>query len=180
MFRWYVSFYVFRTLRFSFRTFRFVSVARFVLWIIRAQITDEYNKTFDQLEQYADSLNVLRSVIADRAKTIESATRPNNILVLRDNLDTNDLYRQQAERILAAQQKANEKDKETDKDKDKDKDTGNDTDTNEVREPKHAFVKLVTRSAAPLSSETDIDRYLASIKAQLMKYLDGDTIIIVQ
>lgn len=34
MFRWYVSFYVFRTLRFSFRTFRFVSVARFVLWII--------------------------------------------------------------------------------------------------------------------------------------------------
>ncbi len=33
-FRWYVSFYVFCTLRFSFRTFRFVSVARFVLWII--------------------------------------------------------------------------------------------------------------------------------------------------
>lgn len=147
---------------------------------VRTQITDEYNKTFDQLEQYADSLNVSRSVIADRAKTIESATHPNNILVLRDNLDTNDLYRQQAERILAAQQKANEKDKETDKDKDKDKDTGNDSDTTEVREPKHAFVKLVTRSAAPLSSETDIDRYLVSIKAQLMKHLDGDTIITVQ
>lgn len=36
MFRWYVSFYVFCTFRFSFCTLRFVSVARFVLWIIQA------------------------------------------------------------------------------------------------------------------------------------------------
>ncbi len=48
-FRWYVSFYVFCTLRFNFRTFRFVGVERFVLWIIDEGDKECYGYNFEKV-----------------------------------------------------------------------------------------------------------------------------------
>ena len=142
---------------------------------IREEIKRNYLETFKQLEQYADSLKVSRELLADRDATIENATRSNNILVLRDHRDTDDFYREQAAKLLMAVPKPDKPDK-PDKPGDPDKPDKPD----EVHEPKHAFVKLQTRSLSPISSEADIDNYLEIIKTQLMRHLDGDTIITVE
>lgn len=47
VFRWYVSFCGLRTFRFSFCTFRFVCVARFVLWIIDGEVWPVAETMFD-------------------------------------------------------------------------------------------------------------------------------------
>lgn len=68
-FRWYVSFYVFCTLRFSFRTFRFASVARFVLWIIDyfalhfgVVLHDHTKPCTVLLRAYGNHVNYMRSL----------------------------------------------------------------------------------------------------------------------
>lgn len=83
MFRWYVSFYVFRTLRFSFRTFRFVSVARFVLWIIK----DNAELGFDYVFVNGHESSVTVSVeIYDRDGTLLSRSQPISVPLVRNKV----------------------------------------------------------------------------------------------
>lgn len=154
----------------------------------RQEIREEYEKTFIQLEELADSIGVSRNVIADKESSIAEATCSNNILVLRENKDTDQLFQQQAAALYTAKQK---QDSHTSGSGSGDSGTstsgsgssganGAGGNGSEVHEPHPVFVKLVTRSTAPLTTEADIDAYLAKIKVQLMKHLGGDNIINVQ
>lgn len=151
----------------------------------RQEIREEYEKTFIQLDELADSIGVGRNVIADKESSIAEATRSNNILVLRENKDTDQLFQRQAAALYTAKQKQ-------DSQSGSGKSTGDTSGAEgsgkggtggnggEVHEPRPVFVKLITRSTSPLTTEADIDAYLAKIKAQLMKHLGDDTIITVQ
>ncbi len=155
---------------------------------VRQEIRNKYNETFDQLEAYADSLNVPHSVISDRKATIDNAVRSNNILVLRDKTDTDQLYREQAARILNAVPKpqpptlpsnnSNGSGTTYPSGGDGSNNGGNGGST--ANEPDFVFVKLTTRSTSPLKSEADIDKYLTQLKQQLMSKLGTNTILTVE
>lgn len=145
---------------------------------LREKIRIAYNEQFDYLERVAKEQNVPVSVLANRENIIMSKTTPENILVLKSNLNTDAFYQDQIGRILDYVNAH----KPIPKPKD---DGGLPDGTGAGEEPpkprKIRQASLQTKTAVPLSNEEDIQRYLNGLKEQITKLLvDHDGVMIIK
>jgi hypothetical protein len=104
--------------------------------------------------------NVPDNILPNRDAIITQKTVSTNILVLRDNANTDTFYQEQIDRIMKA----------------KPGDGGKDTPPTE----RINKASLDTKTKLPLKNEEDINRYLSGLREQLMKKLvnyDGVMII---
>ena len=67
-----------------------------------ATVRTNYNKAFDELEEYAQSVNVSRDKFAQRDATIMLKTNTHNLYALQANANISEFYEQQTARINAA------------------------------------------------------------------------------
>ena len=131
---------------------------------LRDEIRKAYDKVFDELRQVAERQGVPESVLPDREATLIARTATDNILLLKNNLHTDNFYRDQVERIMSCvpQPVAAEG-------------------------PTHLPVKnilqtsLQTKTTQPITNAEDIDRYLDGLRKQLVRLLDGkDGVMIIK
>lgn len=137
---------------------------------LRKQISEEYAKTYAQLEQGCKENEVSTSVLSDQEVIVKLKTQPDSIPVLQTNLDTNAFFAEQTAKILAA--------------KPKPKPTVGDDKNKKEETPAKKYptqVALSTRTTLPIGSEADVDKYLAQLKKQLMAHIDkGETVMIIK
>lgn len=140
-----------------------------------ATIKCNYNKAFDELEEYAKSVNVSRDKFVQRDATIMLKTSTHNLYALQANANVAEFYEEQMGRINAAIPKPNPQ-------------PANPYNTpaagngSKVQEPAPRMRKVVhldTHCNTPLRTEADIDRYLQGLKNKLMQYIGGDNDIII-
>ena len=140
-----------------------------------ATIKANYNKAFDELEEYARSVNVSRDKFAQRDATIMLKTSTNNLYALQANANVMEFYEEQTGRINAAIPQKPQPTKTYGPSK-----TGNGGNVQEPPAPRmRKVVHLDTHCNTPLRTEADIDRYLQGLKDKLMKYIGGDNDIII-
>lgn len=130
---------------------------------LRQQITDVFNKTYDELEQGCQQEGVPVTVLTPRDVTMKLKTQSDSIPILQNNLNTDQFFSEQSAKILAA------KPKPAPKPYPAAPTTGGD----QAKEPvtTTAAVKVVnlnTRTIMPLSNEAEVDQYLAGLKKQMM------------
>lgn len=118
------------------------------------EIKNNYNAVFDELEKYAESIHVGRDKFANREETISQKTGSENFHVLKDNADTS-AFRTEQLRLI------------------------NEARPSDAPQRKCEAVSLKTRTTVPMSTETDVDDYLAGLKRQLMKYIDSGTDVVI-
>ena len=127
-------------------------------------ITERYNKVFDELEKYASDMHVEPTMFAKRDTTIYLKTNTNNFYALQANADTSQFYEEQMHRINAAVPvipiPVTPK-------------------INEPKPRKRMIVHLNTHYTTPIHTEADVDKYLLSLKEQLMRHISEDKDIIV-
>ena len=138
-----------------------------------ATIKANYNKAFDELEEYAKSVNVSRDKFAQRDATIMLKTSTNNLYALQANANVTEFYEEQTGRINSAIPK-------TQPTRPYDKPAaGNGGNVQEPPAPRmRKVVHLDTHCNTPLRTEVDVDRYLQTLKAQIMEQLKDIDIII--
>lgn len=112
-----------------------------------------YSAVFDELERYAEDMHVSRDKFARRDITILRKTASGNFYALQAAADTSAFYEEQMHLINQA--------------------------VDESQKRKTKVVKLRTHTAEPMRSEDDVDRYLQSLKEQLMPYINENNDIIV-
>lgn len=141
-----------------------------------ATVRANYNKAFDELEEYARSVNVSRDKFAQRDATIMLKTNTHNLYALQANANISEFYEQQTARINAAVPRSEPKPVQP-YDKPANENGGS------VREAPisrmRKVVHLETHYNTPIRTEADIDRYLQGLKAKLMQYIGGDNDIII-
>ena len=137
-----------------------------------------YNETFDLLERSAETQNVDKSILSDRAITIQLKTKSNSLSVLKININTDDFYAEQAARIQAEVRKRVTPPtppipvKPGDPVKPA---------TPPAPKKKDFNMSLKTRTITPLESENDVNEYLEKLKKQLMeKISDGYSVTIIK
>lgn len=145
---------------------------------IREEIKKAYNETFDLLERSAETQNVDKSILSDRAITIQLKTKSNSLSVLKININTDDFYAEQAARIQAEVRKRVTPPtppipvKPGDPVKPA---------TPPAPKKKDFNMSLKTRTITPLESENDVNEYLEKLKKQLMeKISDGYSVTIIK
>ena len=144
---------------------------------LREKIRIAYNEQFDYLERVANEQNVPVSVLANRENTILTKTTPDNILVLKGNINTDIFYQEQIGKILDYVNMRKQEETIDHRQDDK-KDDGK---GEEKRIPKVRQASLQTKTSIPLSTEEDIDRYLRGLKDQITKLLvDYDSVMIIK
>ena len=121
---------------------------------LRQRIKEEYEKTFAQLEESCVQQDVDKAILPNKEAIIHTKTASENILVLQTNLSTDAFYAEQAAKILAARKP----------------DGGGPNPPG--GESKTINKVLSTRTTAPLKTEADVDKYLESLKKQIMKCID--------
>lgn len=121
----------------------------------RQQIAQAYREVFKELHQIAENNGVYFAKNED--EVIRLATKSDNIFVLDRYRDTTDFRAEQVKDIMSRRQ------------------TGGDGGGNagEPAPRRTRMVTLKTGSAWPLNSEGDVDRYLAQLKAQLMRVVES-------
>ncbi len=138
-------------------------------------IKDKFNAVFDDLEQYAKSVNVPRDKFAKRDVTISLRTNTNNFYALQANAFTDDFYEEQTKKINNAivppptpptppMPPSGEEPPLPPK---------------PVKPRVRKVVHLNTQTSVPMHTEADIDLYLQGLKAELMQHLDDDIDIII-
>ena len=138
---------------------------------LREKIRIAYNEQFDYLERVAKEQKVPVTVLANRDNTILAKTTPDNILVLKGNINTDNFYQEQIGRILDYANKH------------KPQEPGKPGGTPEPPKPQKKVrqASLQTKTSIPLSTEEDIDRYLKGLKDQITKLLvDYDSVMIIK
>ena len=135
-----------------------------------------YNKAFDELEEYATTVKVDRASFAQRDATLLTRTNSNNFYALQANANVAGFYEEQMKRINEAIPKPT-KPAEPYK-------PATPGDPVHVSEPpvtprKRKLVHLNTHTTQPMRTEEDIDLYLNGLKAELMQYIGGDNDIII-
>lgn len=112
--------------------------------------------------------------LASRENTILAKTTPDNILVLKGNINTDTFYQEQIAHILdyANKHKPQEPGKPA---------GGGGNPEPPVPQKKVRQASLQTKTSIPLSTEEDIDRYLKGLKEQITKLLvDYDSVMIIK
>lgn len=137
-------------------------------------IKDNYNKVFDDLEEYAQSVNVDRNKFAKRDITIEQKTNSKNFYVLKDNANTNEFLTQQLETITQYIPKPASP---TTIAEDPTYKTANTAAKVNIRFRK--AITLNTQTTKPLKNEADVDLYLQGLKAEIMQHIGGDVDIMI-
>lgn len=139
---------------------------------IREKIIKAYNDTFELLERGCEAEGVDKSILSNKEAIIRVKITPNNILALQNNINTDDFFAEQAERIQRAKKPTKKYDV-----------IRNESDDDAIinEGPRTVNISLCTRTATPLSSESEVDIYLANLKKQLMKKIaDGNSIMIIK
>lgn len=133
-------------------------------------VKDKYNKVFDELEQYAQEVKVARDKFAKRDITISLKTNTSNFYALQANANTSEFYEDEMRKINSAIPASPTTG------------IGGDSKTptsapipTRIRKVVH----LNTHTIQPMRSEEDVDKYLAGLKVELMKYINDNNDIIV-
>lgn len=143
-------------------------------------VTARYNAVFDELEKYAEEMHVSRDKFARRDTTISLNTGTNNFYALQANADTSSFYEEQMHRINAAiPSKPYTPPTPPDNGGGSVHDDGGQPAPPQSRPRVRKIVRLNTHTTEPMHTEADVDRYLQSLKAQLMRYINEDNDIIV-
>ena len=141
-------------------------------------IKTNYNKVFDELEQYAKDVNVSRDKFAKRDITISLKTNTGNFYALQSNASTTAFYEEEMKKINKAipvvvppvlPPVSGESG------------TGS-TPPTPPTPPTPRIRKIVhlnTHTTVPMRTEHDVDLYLASLKAEIMRHIGGDSDIII-
>lgn len=116
-------------------------------------IKANYNKVFDDLEEYAANMKVDREKFAKREVTITQKTNTGNFYALQSNANIESFFEEQMKKINEAVPHKNGR-------------------TRKV-------VHLHTHTTHPIRTEADIDLYLQGLKAELMQHIGGDNDIII-
>ena len=137
------------------------------------RIKANYNKVFDELEQYANEVNVPRDKFAKRDITISLKTSTSNFYALQANADTRDFYEEEMKKINSAIPAPPPSTP-----------GGNGGSTSNPADPQpkprmRKIVHLNTHTTKPMRSEADVDIYLAGLKAELMQYINENNDIII-
>ncbi len=140
-------------------------------------IKSRYNAIFDDLDKYARSIGVSADKYAKRDITISLMTNTNNFYALQVNAKSraDDFHDEQMQKINSAIPVPSPDVPAT---------TVNDDGpaSSPATGPKPRIRKIVhlsTHTTEPMHTESDVDLYLLSLKAQLMKYINEDNDIIV-
>lgn len=142
----------------------------------RRQIIKAYNDAYELLERGCEATGVSKTVLSDKEATIRLKTTPDSIPVLRNNINTDDFYAAQAERIQRAAKPLKPYTTGTAKPA-----TGAGVTPQAVAESTTKNVMLRTRTFKPLSTETEVDAYLAGLKQQLMEEMaDGKGVMVIK
>jgi hypothetical protein len=136
-------------------------------------ITTKYDAVFAELEKYASDMKVSRDKFAKKDVTISLKTNTNNFYALQANADTSEFYGRQMQIINDAVNPIIV----TPPSKPDDPNHGISVHEPPVRVRR--LIHLNTHYTEPMHTEEDIDRYLQTLKAQLMKFINGDNDIIV-
>lgn len=120
----------------------------------RQEIVRRYQLVFDELQQMAEEAKVEYKV--DEEHVIQQMTNSSNLYVLDNNLNTTDYRTEQVKEIMNR------------KHKQEGKNGGDDQLRRRTR-----MVSLHTGSTQPINTEADVDKYLAKLKVELMKYVNS-------
>lgn len=137
------------------------------------KIKANYNKVFDELEQYANEVNVPRDKFAKRDITISLKTSTSNFYALQANADTRDFMEEEMKKINSAIPAPPPSTPGG---------NGGSTPNPAGPQPKPRMRKIVhlnTHTTKPMRSEADVDIYLAGLKAELMQYINDNNDIII-
>ena len=144
---------------------------------LREKIRIAYNEQFDYLEKVATEQNVPLSILPNRENVIMAKTAPDNILVLQNNINTDAFYQEQIGKILDYVNKRKQNEKKDDNQDGKQGDEKKD----EEKTPNIRQATLQTKTKMPLSTQEDIDHYLAGLREQLLKLMvDSDGVMIIK
>ena len=140
---------------------------------LRQKIRNSYNDVFSYLENVAKEQNVPISVLSNRENVIDKKTTPSNIMVLQNNISTDAFYQAEIAKILDYVPPTPKTKKEEEK--------ADDTPPATPKRKRVRQASLQTKTQLPISTEEDIDRYLAGLKNQLLKLLvDHDSVMIIK
>ena len=124
----------------------------------REKIKTAYNDMFEYLKQVADQQQVPVSVLSDREATIHLKTSPTNILILKNNINTDSFYQEQVDKIMSYIPTTKHK-------------TGK-----RIRQ-----TSLETKTKLPITNAEDIEHYLDGLRQQLERLLvDHDGVMIIK
>ena len=138
------------------------------------KIKVNFDKAFDELEQYAKEVGVSRDKFAKRDITISLKTSTSNFYALQANADTRDFLEEEMRKINRAIPVPPPSTPGGN--------GGSNTSASGGNQPKPRMRKIVhlnTHTTKPMRSETDVDIYLAGLKAELMQYINENNDIII-
>lgn len=126
-------------------------------------IKANYNRAFDELDEYAASVGVAKDKYAHRDTVIIQKTNSSNFYALQAAADTASFQEVQMLRINDAIPVAPVT-----------------PSTPHVQQPrKRKVIHINTHTTTPMRTEADVDLYLASLKAEIMQHIGDDNEIII-
>lgn len=141
---------------------------------IREQIKKAYQLTYDQLVQACEAEGVPTAILSDINVIIATKTASNSIPALKNNVNTDAFFGEQAGRIQRKKIEMQPKPVVTPDNPDKPA-------AQPAPKEKTVTVQLRTRTITPLKSENEVDKYLADLKDQLMKQIkDGNSVMVIR
>ena len=138
---------------------------------LRAEIREEYEKTFEQLEQSCKEQVVSTDILPKKDTIIKLRTQSENILVLQNNKNTDAFFAEISAKIMAEVAKR------------KPYPPADSQKPDEVREHETIVTNkvLTTRTITPLQTEEEVDKYLAGLTRQIMATINkGEAVMIVK
>jgi hypothetical protein len=132
-------------------------------------IKEKYHSVFAELEKYADSVNVKRDAFAREDVILTKLTASQNLYALKAALSTEAFYNEQMGAINRAIPAPSTPPAEG----------GDDPGKTPPVVRTRRMIHLNTHTTHPMHTEADVDRYLQSLKEQIMRHLDDDHDIIV-
>ena len=137
---------------------------------LREKIRNAYYEQFDYLCQVAEKQQVPTSVLADREAVIHMKTAPNNIPVLQNNINTDEFYQEQIERIMSYTPPTKPSEGKV---------VGETKRPTPTPQKKIRQASLQTKTKLPITNAEEIDHYLDGLRQQLLKLLaDHDGVMI--
>ena len=150
---------------------------------LREQIKEAYNMTYELLENVAKEQGVSPQLLSNKQSVIDVKIAPDNIMVLKANLNTDAFYAQEVQKILQQMPQSNPEPEPGPGPKPGVKDP-EEVPTKPVQPKpteKVCSASLQTKTTSPLHNEAEIDAYLGKLKEQLIKLLeDHDSVMIIK
>ncbi|MCM1142041.1 MAG: BREX system P-loop protein BrxC, partial [Muribaculum sp.] len=137
---------------------------------LRGEIKEAYEKAYVELVEGAKGDKVDPVIVTKPDNIIFSKCQPDNIYVLQANRDVSAYFSAQAAKIQNAKPKPTPTPKPSNGGSEPKPypNNGGGTSSSNAAEPNITNFELVTRTTAVISNETDVDNYLANLKAQMM------------